>query len=231
VRTYKVLNDDDVFVEVSDKQLDEASVGTGPLPTQLAHAAAIAGRKDLIARLRETLHCPERHRKLAAAMALLAFQDQAFIPVLTQSAATEPDSIVAKVFEAVALRLQGAAHACDYFTREDSDPQICRLLISNYNSYLKLGVDDVRFLLAVLRAYIDKDLPWIKHLRKDVWANGIYFAVDALATDSVLRLLGGEQLVKERQELHNILSRITALPVGSDTKTEAAELQRRLPTT
>lgn len=223
--TYEVYNDDGLLARVSDQQLAEAAAGDGPLTAQLANAAAAAGCVALVVRLRATLDATERPRKLAAAKALLALGDTAAIGLLEQRATSEVDTIAAKVFTAVALRMRGPDHAAAYFRAADSDPQTCRLLLSNYNSYLELERGDVRFLVFAVRAYMDKRLPWLRKLRVDLWENGLYLALQALGGASALDL---EALGPERGELTALLDGIAELRVDRDIREEAAALRRRL---
>src|SRR5205814_953074 len=68
---YKVFNSNNAVTKVSDEDLDRATAGSGPLPTELANAAGLAGRRDLLPRLHKTLGASQRLQKLAAARALL----------------------------------------------------------------------------------------------------------------------------------------------------------------
>ena len=39
-------------------------------------------------------------------------------------------------------------------------------------------------LVAALKAYVDRTLPWLPKLKKDLWENGLYLAVNALDSDA-----------------------------------------------
>ena len=76
---------------------------------------------------------------------------------------TETDTVVAKSFIAVATRLRGPEAAMELFDEPGTDPQLARLLVSNYNSHLRPEIGDVRFLVDALRHYVDRSLPWLTH--------------------------------------------------------------------
>ena len=99
---YEAFNGDGVSVVVSDVDLDQAACDDGPLSTELADAAAQARRTDLVENLRRSLDGDDRARKLAAAKALLALDDRGAGKLLESTAVSEPDTVVAKSFIAVA---------------------------------------------------------------------------------------------------------------------------------
>lgn len=186
---YEAFNSDGVSVLVTDVDLDDAARNGGPLTTELADAAAQARRTDLVEQLRRSLDGSDRARKLAAAKALLALGDRDAGALLASLAATESDIIVAKSFTAVATRLRGPQAALELFEGHDTDPQLARLLVSNYNSHLPLVAGDVEFLIAALQHYLARSLPWLTQLRSDLWDNGVFLIVNALSSDGAVRLL------------------------------------------
>jgi hypothetical protein len=129
----------------------------------------------------------------------LALQDRPSLPALTEAAAADADHVAASASTAVSLRLQGVERARAYFNADDGDPRVCRLMISNYNGFLKLDAEDIRFLLQVVEEYADKARPWIESLDEDIWANGLYLAANALASDAAVSLWASTELAKERR--------------------------------
>ena len=140
MQIYAAFNSTGVSVLISDADLDDAATGGAPLSTELADAAAQARRTDLIDQLRGSLAGDDRARKLSAAKALLALDDRAAGELLESLADAETDTVVAKSFRAVATRLRGPQAAVDLFTDPDTDPQLARLLVSNYNSHLRPAI-------------------------------------------------------------------------------------------
>ena len=208
---YEAFNSDGVSVVVSDVDLDQVARDIGPLSTELADAAAQARRTDLVEHLHRSLRGDDRARKLAAAKALLALADRTAAPLLESLAATDPDTVVAKSFTAVATRLRGPQDALDLFLNPDTDPQLARLLVSNYNSHLRLEAGDIRFLIAALQHYLARSLPWLTTLRSDIWDNGVFLIVNALSNDGAVRLL--REAASGRSELLHLLA---ALPEHTD---------------
>jgi len=78
--------------------------------------------------------------------------------------------------------------ALERFDDPDTDPQLARLLVSNYNSHLRLESGDIRFLITALRHYLMRSLPWLTKLRPDIWDNGIFLVLNALSNDGAVRL-------------------------------------------
>jgi hypothetical protein len=211
VAIYEAFNSNGDSVVVTDDELDQAVHVVRPLSTELADAAAQARRTDLVEHLRRSLDGADRARKLAAAKALLALDDRGAGALLESLAASEPDTVVAKSFTAVATRLRGPHAALELFEDPDTDPQLARLLVSNYNSHLRLDAGDIRFLVTALRHYVARSLSWLTKLPADIWDNGVFLIVNALSNDGAVHLLRDN--ASERSELVRLLA---ALPEHTD---------------
>lgn len=228
MRTYQSYNSDGIGVLVTDDELDAAAREVGPLSTELANAAAQAGRTDLVASLRKSLEGNDRACKLAAAKALLALGDHGAGGLLEYLVAGEDDPVVAKSFAAVASRLRGPQAALDFFCADDTDPQLARLLVSNYNSHLRLESGDLTFLVTALRHYRDRQLPWLEKLRTDVWDNGVYLMLVALNGDSGLALLRDPDHETERVAVLRLLPDLIEQTNDDDVVEEAQTLREEL---
>ena len=222
---YAAFNSDGVSVLISDADLNDAAAGNAPLSAELADAAAQARRTDLIDNLRASLDGDDRTRKLAAAKALLALDDRAAVSLLESLADTETDTVVAKSFRAVATRMRGPQAAAELFADPDTDPQLARLLVSNYNSHLRPEFGDIRFLVVALGHYVDRSLPWLATLRADLWDNGVYLILAALSNDVAVRLLREERGAAERMRLLHLLDLLTDHPGDDDIAADAASLR------
>jgi hypothetical protein len=228
VAIYEAFNGDGVSVVVSDVDLDHAARDDGPLTTELADAAAQARRTDLVEHLRRSLVGDDRAQKLAAAKALLALDDRGAGKLLESTAVSEPDTVVAKSFTAVATRLRGTQVALEVFDDPDTDPQLARLLVSNYNSHLRLESGDIRFLITALRHYLVRSLPWLTKLRPDIWNNGVFLIVNALSNDGAVRLLRDTELRPERSALLQLLSALTEHTEDDNIVTGVKDLRAAL---
>ena len=222
---YAAFNSDGVSVLISDADLNDAAAGNAPLSAELADAAAQGRRTDLIDNLRASLDGDDRTRKLAAAKALLALDDRAAVSLLESLADTETDTVVAKSFRAVATRMRGPQAAAELFADPDTDPQLARLLVSNYNSHLRPEFGDIRFLVVALGHYVDRSLPWLATLRADLWDNGVYLILAALSNDIAVRLLRDERGAAERMRLLHLLDLLTDHPGDDDIAADAASLR------
>jgi hypothetical protein len=222
VAIYEAFNSDGVSVVVSDVDLDQAARNDGPLSTELADAAAQARRTDLVGNLRRSVDGVDRARKLAAAKALLALGDDASGVLLESLATAEPDVVVAKSFIAVATRLRGPQAALDVFNNPGTDPQLARLLVSNYNSHLQLEAGDIRFLVTALQHYLSRNLPWLTTLRADIWDNGVYLMINALSNDGAVRVLHED--ARERSRLLQLLAALPEHTADDDIVTGAENL-------
>jgi hypothetical protein len=223
VAIYEAFNSTGVSVVVSDVELDRAALAVGPLSTELADAAAQARRTDLVEHLHRSLYGDDRARKLAAAKALLALDDRRAGELLESLAASEPDTVVAKSFTAVAVRLRGPQAAVALFDDPDTDPQLARLLVSNYNSHLRLAAGDIRFLVTALHHYLARSLPWLTNLRPDIWDNGVFLIVNALSNAVVPQLLRDDD--GARLELLRLLTVLPEHTADDDIVTGAKDLR------
>jgi hypothetical protein len=226
LQIYEAFNSNGVSVVVSDADLDAAAHDGAALSTEIADAAAQARRTDLIDQLRASLDGTDRARKLAAAKALLALDDHGAGVLLETRAATDDDTVVAKSFIAVATRLRGTDAVVGLFTNPDTDPQLARLLVSNYNSHLRPDIGDVRFLIGALRHYIDRTLPWLPKLRADLWDNGVYLMLNGLSNEHAVSLLRVH--TSERSWLLELLPQVGEHTDDDDILEEARSLRAAL---
>jgi hypothetical protein len=228
VQIYAAFNSNGVSVVVSAAELDDATRNAPPLSTELADAAAQAHRTDLIGHLRASLTGDDSAQKLAAAKALLALDDRDAGALLQSMSTTESDGVVAKSYLAIATRLRGPQTAMELFEAPDTDPQLARLLVSNYNSHLRPRGGDVRFLVRALEHYLRRNLPWLSALRASLWNNGVYLIVDALSSQTAMRLLGNEEHRPERDALLPMLGEVQALAEDDDLVADAGALRAAL---
>jgi len=222
MQIYRAFNSNGVSVVVTDAELDDAARGNPPLSTQLADAAAQARRTDLIGHLRASLDGDDRAQKLAAATSLLALDDRDGCALLEQLATTDADAVVAKSFLAVATRLRGIDAAVEKFNDPNTDPQLARLLVSNYNSHLRPEIGDVRFLIQALQRYVDRSLPWLPELRAEMWDNGVALMLDGLSHDNAVRLL--REHATERAAVLSLVSQLGEHTDDDDLLGDASSL-------
>jgi hypothetical protein len=102
--------------------------------------------------------------------------------------------------------LRGAHAALEVFGDPTTDPKLARLLVSNYNSHLRLEAGDIRFLVTALQHYLARGLPWLTELPSDIWDNGMFLIVNALSSDGAVRLLRGAG--PQRSTLLRLLSAV-----------------------
>ena len=220
--SYKVPNENGVFKIVTDEDLDEAAAQEGPVLTEIAHAAVLAGRKDLIPRLRRTLETEDRIPKLAAAKGLLALGDQESISLLESRAKAETDPVSAYMFRLVTLRLRGVEQVEQCFMRGD-DPEMSALVLSMYNSHLKLEEGDARFLVTALETYLDKSLKWIRKMKTAYWENDVGMAVEALSSPSGAEVMKLPHMAETRRKACNLLHRLLGLNLKDEDIAEDAK--------
>ena len=104
--------------------------------------------------------------------------------------------------------------------------QLARLLVSNYNSHLRLEAGDIRFLITALRQYLTRNLPWLANLRSDIWDNGVFLIVNALSNDAAVRLL--RDIGPERSDLLQLLAALPEHTIDDDIVTGAKDLRAAL---
>lgn len=216
MHTYRVFNENNALVEVTQQQLDEAASRREPLSTHLANAAGVARRRDLIAQLRASVAVPARRAKLAAARALLALGDREAAALLRDRAAADTDPIVASVFRGIALRLDGVEAVRQAFAAGDADPQLAGALASVYNGAFDLVAGDVEFLLDAVAAYVASAKGWISDMPRDEWRSDLYVMVKALAR--------GVAVIPDRARARAVLSQLGVSRADRGTKTEAQKL-------
>lgn len=223
MRTYKVPNKIGVFVTLSDHDLERESKLDGPVPVQIAHAAALAKRKDFLPRIRQTLSVPDRAQKLSAAYALLALRDQESISLLDAKAQVEKDEIPARLFRLIALRLRGVEQLAKCFFG-DEEHQTSMLVPSVYGGYPNIEEADIRFLVAALEAYVEKSLKWIRKLKMDYWENDVALIMSALATQASIDLMKQLHLSQTRTKACNLLRMLLAFDIDDDIREDVQSL-------
>ena len=128
----------------------------------------------------------------------------------------------------MATRLRGPQAALDKFCAVDTDPQLARLLVSNYNSHLRLESGDLTFLVTALQHYRDRRLPWLNKLRADRWDNGVYIMLVALTGETAIALLRNPAHDTERSVLLRLLPDLIELTNDNDVVEEAQTLRAEL---
>jgi len=216
VAAYRVYNNSNALVQVTDGQLDDAVKSNGPLSAEFANAAGTARRRDLIDRLRATLADKDRVTKLAAARALLALGDRDSIGVLRERANTEEEAIVAGVFRGIALRLEGVTALRKAFETGDQDPALAGALAPVYNGTFDLSAGDLELLLDMVAAYLANTAKWIAAMDRDEWKSDLDTLVATLAE--------GAALVPDRERARAVLTAVGASRADRDTKQTAKKL-------
>jgi hypothetical protein len=224
---YRVFNVNNVVAKVSDEDLDRAAAGTGALPTELANAAALAGRRDLTPRLLETLAAGPRVQKLAAARALLELREPAAARLLETRAAEEGDDIVKGLFTAIRLRLRGVDELRQAF-EDAANPQLAGLIPSMYNRLQTLDEQDAAFLVEALGAYLHSKHDWIEAESQDDWRNAVFILLEALQRAAASGVLGRPALAPARQELRVLLGGVRSSRADRDGKAAAKTLLAQL---
>jgi hypothetical protein len=221
MRTYLVFNQKNVQCKVSDEDLERAASEDGPLATHLANAAAAARFHPLRKRLQQTLSEPPRLQKLAAARALLALADQDSSSLLRERAAEEKDAVVANLFLALALRLEGVEALRAAFEAGEVSPELARCAVSVYNGQFDITSGDVEFLTAALDAYLDATRGWFRSLRLDLWQNGVYLLVHAATSETVSQVLASHREPASWARLRQVMTRVTTSRADRDAKAAA----------
>jgi len=216
VATYRVYNNSNALVQVTDGQLDDAVKSSGPLSAELANAAGTARRRDLIDRLRATLAGKDRITKLAAARALLTLGDRDSIGVLRERANTEDEAIVAGVFRGIALRLEGVEALRKAFETGDQDPALAGALAAVYNGTFDLTAGDLELLLDMVAAYLANTAKWIAAMDRDEWKSDLDTLVATLAE--------GAALIPDRGRARDVLAALGGSRADRDTKQTAKKL-------
>ena len=228
METYRVMNGLGVLVKVSAQDLDKAVGETGPLSVELANAAALAERSDLVDRLHETLAVTQRAQKLAAARALTVLHDTQAMSLLREHAARESDRVVSLMFSAFALRLEGTAALRRAFESGAENPELTRMIASIYGGQFVPTTEDLEFIVFALGTYLDGNASWLKDMKKDEWKNDVATLVGAVARDSAKQLLRSDSLATTRQRLQAVLERVTSSAADRDTKSDAKRLMKEL---
>jgi hypothetical protein len=224
---YRVFNTNNVVAKVSDEDLDRAAAGSGALPTELANAAALAGRRDLTSRLFETLAAGPRPQKLAAARALLELREPTASALLEARAAEDSDEVVKRLFTAISLRLRGIEELRRAF-EDSANPQLAGLIPSMYSRLQTLDEQDAAFLVEALGAYLHTKHGWIEAESQDEWRNAVFILLEALQRAAASSVLASPGLTAARQELRELLDRVSSSRADRDGKAAAKKLQTQL---
>jgi len=224
---YRVFNANNVVTKVSDEDLDRAATGSGALPTELANAAALAGRRDLTSRLLETLAAGPRLQKLAAARALLELREPAACALLETRAAEESDEVVKGLFTAICLRLKGIDEVQRAFA-DTAKPQLAGVIPSMYSRLQTLDEQDAAFLVEALGAYLHSKHGWIEAESQDEWRNAVFILLEALQRAAASSVLGRPPLALARKELRVLLDGVRSSKADRDGKAAAKKLLTQL---
>ncbi len=225
---HEVFGLNGVVVLVSDEELDGALDQPTPLPTPMINAAAKCGRKELAEKIRLSLSAPVRSQKLAAAKALFVLDYKKAIPDLLALIQKETDQVVSNTFSAVHLALTGTENAVKYFLDPNSDQNIASRLILNYNSYIHLRIEDIKFLTIALSEYYTRSLPWLKSYNEEHWNGDLLVMIAALSQNDAIDLLLKPEFALTHETILQVLAALLSMSISKDLRKDIKTLQRKL---
>ncbi|AKG37427.1 hypothetical protein VK70_25580 [Paenibacillus durus ATCC 35681] len=234
---YNAYNENNVRVTVSDEQLNEAFRQHGEeLPIEIVIAMGASHNKMFIPRLYEALFHRTQRIRIKAMHSLLSINNIESVSILREKEKmiSEDDfnaSISEKaILQSVIIRLEhGPSGAEEAFFKGDIHPSVKLNLLYNYSSNMVLTLEDVRFIINALEAYVHKSEAWIQKMKKNDYEDVIIKGLEALWSaseeSSLLSLLNTEF----NEKLVEIGSQILKIKIDSYAKEVIAIFAKALP--
>ncbi|MBC2582911.1 HEAT repeat domain-containing protein [Clostridium sp. DJ247] len=234
---YKVYNENNVQVTVTDEQLNEALERNGKeLPIELIIAMGASHDKKYIPRLNEALYHQEQRVRIEAVYSLLSINDIESIRMLQEKEKSFSEvnfnvQISEKaILQSVIIRLEyGPNGAENAFFNGDYPPIVKSGLLYNYSSNIVLTPQDVIFIINSLESYVNKSESWIKTMNKDDYEDVIIKCLEGLlraAEESVILNTLTDDL---NRKLAEVGARILKMKIDSYAKEVIATFAKALP--
>lgn len=196
---YKVYDENNVKVNVTEKQLEESLNQSGlQLPLEIIGAMGESLDPKFAPRLQEALYHDKQRNRITAIYGLLSLLNKDHIDKLREKERNIPIEDLSKqisekaILQAALIRLEyGAEGAMHAFLSEETIPQIKSLLIYNYSSSnMQLNKKDIEFLVTALELYVCKNELWIQNMKKNDYEEDVIACLEALSrvseTSSIL---------------------------------------------
>jgi hypothetical protein len=234
---YKVYNERNIKVIVTDEQLEEVLDKNGKeLPIEILRAMKFALKPCFSAKFQEAINHEKKQARIVAIYGLLSLLDKANLAVLQEKEQSIPDDLKEPISEkailqAVIIRLEkGPEGTKNAFFEGDISPLTKSLLISNYSSSnMPLLKEDVEFLINALEAYANKSQAWIQKTQKGEYDDDIISGLEGLVRASEETSLLSELDASLCEKLSVVCAKFLEMKIDLYTKELIAEFARALP--
>ncbi|MFF2484343.1 hypothetical protein [Paenibacillus sp. NPDC058071] len=187
---YRVYNENNVKVTVSDKQLEEAYLQNGEnFPIEFVIAMGASHNKMFVPRLHEALRHRTQRIRIKAMHSLLSLNDVESVSMLREIEKTisqdDFNSSVSEkaILQSVIIRLEkGPIGAEKAFFRGNTHPVVKSNLLYNYSSNMVITLEDVHFIINALESYVSKNEEWIQKMKRGDYEDDIIIGLEALWT-------------------------------------------------
>ncbi len=235
---YKVYNERNIQVIVTQEQLEEAQEQNGKnLSVEILAAMSQSLNPCFASRFCEALYHEKQRARIVAIYALLSLLNRNNLFELRKKEQSIPDQEMKvqinekAIIQAVLLRLEGGAEGVrSAFFGSDINPLVKTLLLSNYScSNMPITKQDAEFLISALEAYVNKSELWLQKIKNDEYQNDIITCLEGLMraseAGSLFKEIDAEYIEKLKQASFQILK----MRIDSYAKEIIATYAKELP--
>lgn len=235
---YKVYNERNIKVIVTDEQLEEWLKKNGKeLPVEILRAMRLVLKPCFADKFQEAINHEKQRERIVAIYGLLSLLDKENLAILQEKEQSIPNDfkeIISEkaILQAVIIRLdKGPEGAKTAFFDGDISPLTKSLLLSNYSSSnMPLLKQDIEFLISALEAYSNKSLAWIQKAKKDEYDDDIISGLEGLLRASKETSSLSQLDATLYEKLSNACFKFLEMKIDSYAKEIIAEFARALPT-
>ena len=228
---YRVLNDNNVYVNVIIDDIDNNLKLETPLKREIIMAMGKTHKMEYLTYLYPYLNDEKFYIRRDAAQSIFLINGKEGINRLKQREQqldesdfeTEPSE---KAFlQAMIIRIEkGTDGAEEYFFSEQGNEIVKYVQVAYYEEGYLYKEDDIKLIIKILNAYVEKKIPWIIRLPKSEYMEAIFFTLQSIwyAKDSTGLLQSIEDNLCD--QLCIVFQKVSEMKIDSDIMEMIADI-------
>lgn len=230
---YKVLNDNNVVVNVNDNDIEMGIKNGLPLKREIVQAMGKSHNEKYLQNLYPVLNHEQFYMRVDAAQSIFNLSGSIGLEALKKReseleiADLECEPSEKAILTAMIVRIEkGIDGVKKIFLSEDGSDAVKYDSLYYYHSGYNFKEEDIELIYFILKNFIDKKMNWIKKLQKAEYNDFIYFALESIwvageETD-ILKIIDDEL----SQNICELLYELIKQKVNNDTKEIIAEISK-----
>lgn len=234
---YSVYNEKNQLVKINSQQIDESFINTSEsLSLEVIIAMGRTYNQKYLSRLYEVLDSPNRRKRQWAMKSILNLGSQQSISVLENKLEKiylnhEKETEFYFLQGIILLLKQNREDTIRYFLDLDTDYNVKKEFIYMYANGYNFKLDDITFIITILKTYLNKEQEWIKSMVYGDYEDAIIVGLEVIWTITEDTDLLEQIEENVYRELLNVCKKVYSIKIDSYAKEIIAIFVRGLSVT